>query len=158
MAFGLEDNYVLLDDNEFATQKEVNTNRHYFEERIEVKGILNYGLVPKDTEVRISLADNGVSVPIIIDSIVALSGDSTSDELYFYLYRAESGKITRVGVQRYSNSQMPVDFPDGIIFPDMVLGVKPVRGDATIVVYVKPVKILFEATPEVLPASDGSGS
>ena len=42
---------------------------------------------------------------------------------------------------------MPLDYPDGIIMPDMVLGVKPTRSDATIVVYVKPVKVLFEAVP-----------
>lgn len=42
---------------------------------------------------------------------------------------------------------MPIDFPDGIIFPDIVLGVKPTRADATIQVFVKPVNVLFVATP-----------
>ncbi len=51
---------------------------------------------------------------------------------------------------------MPVDFPDGIIFPDMVLGVKPTRGDSVVTVYVKPVKVLFEATPNALPLPSGN--
>ena len=147
MAFGLDSDYVILDDKNFATQKEINTDRHYFEERIEVKGILNYGLVPKNTEVKISLADNNIVVPIIIDSIVALAQNSTSDEIAFYLYKRINGEDIRIGVQRYSNAQMPVQFPDGVITPDMVLGVAPLRADSTVVVYVKPVHILFEAFP-----------
>ena len=156
MAFGLEDNYVILDDNEFATQKETTSGRHYFEERIEVKGVLNFGFVQVDQEVRISLADNGIVAPIIIDSIVAFAENAGSNEIYFHLYQNVAGRLSRVGVQRFSNAEMPVDFPDGIIYPNMTIGVKPVRADANIVVYVKPVKILFEATPNALsPGNDG---
>ena len=147
MPFGLEDNYVVLDGNEFATQKNTNTEKHYFESRVEVKGILNFGFVDKGEEKVIDLGDSEVTSPIIIDSIVALTDSGTADEVEFNLYTAANDQRILIGKQRFSNNQMPVEFPDGIIFPDMALGVVPKRSGAQIMVYVKPVKVLFMAYP-----------
>lgn len=147
MAFGLESSYAVLDGNDFSTQKEVNSNKHFFSERTKVVGILNFGYVPKGSEVKINLSANGITSPIIIDSIIAFAQNSTQDEIYFYLYTTISGKEIKIGTQRYSNSEMPIEYPDGIIFPDMTLGVKPTKADTTVVVYAKPVEILFEAVP-----------
>lgn len=151
MAFGLEDNYVVLDGNDFDAVKETTTGRNYFADRVAIDGILNYGLVPRNEEVVINLADNGINTPLLIDRVVALAGNSLADELIFTLYRAEAGRLTPIGKQRFSRGQMPVDYPDGIITPDMALGVKPTGADATIAVYVKPVKILFTAVPNPEP-------
>ena len=160
MGFELKPTSVVLDGVDFAASVETTQDKYYFDARIDVKGILNYGTVAKDKEVKIDLAANGISAPIIIDSIVALAQNSTADEIIFFLYRKIGGREIRVGVQRFSNGEMPVDFPDGIITPDMVLGVMPTSTDATIVVYVKPVKILFEAVPnpERVVSNDGSSS
>ena len=147
MGFELVDNSVVLDGNDFDAVKDTVTNNHYFIERIRADGILNFGLVPKNTEVQISLADNNIKTPIIIDRVVAFTEGNSSDEIRFIVYRNVNGTLVELGTQRFSNGQMPLDYPDGIIYPDMVLGVKPTRSDANIVVYVKPVKILFEAVP-----------
>ena len=147
MSFGLEKASVVLDGVDFAASKETNSNEHYFDARVDVKGILNFGYISKGEELRIDLEANNITAPIIIDSIVALAKDSTADEIVFNLYQKVNDELVKVGKQRFSNGQMPVDFPDGIITPDMVLGVTPTKTDATIVVYVKPVKVLFEAFP-----------
>lgn len=145
--FDLTEDYVILDSQKFRTVTETNSEKSYFAERIAVRGELAFGLVAKDDEVKISLADNGINTPIIIDSIIAMSGNSTADELIFTLYKIVDGNEYRVGIMRYSNYQMPTDFPDGIIYPDMVVGVRPVRADATIMVYCKPVIKAFTAVP-----------
>ncbi len=147
MGLELIDSPVLLDGNDFDAVKDSANEKHYFIERIRADGILNFGLVPKGTEVQISLADNNIKSPIIIDRVVAFTEGNSSDEIRFIIYRNENGTLVEVGTQRFSNGQMPLNYPDGIITPDMVLGVKPTRSDATIVVYVKPVKVLFEAVP-----------
>ena len=135
----------MINKSKFYARK--NTDRHYFAQRIAVRGELNFGLVTKNQPVEINLADNNINTPIIIDSIVAMAGNTTADEIVFVLYRQINGQKVRVGVQRYSNSQMPTDFPDGIIYPDMTLEVYPTRSDASIIVYCKPVKVAFRATP-----------
>lgn len=147
MALNLVNNPVVLDGYDFDALRNTETNQHYFIERIRADGILNFGLVPEDTEVQISLADNNINAPIIIDRVVAFTEGNSSDEIRFIVYRNVNGTLVELGTQRFSNGQMPLDYPDGIIMPDMVLGVKPTRSDATIVVYVKPVKVLFEAVP-----------
>ena len=151
MAFGLESSYAVLDGNDFSTQKEVNTNKYFFSERTKVVGILNFGLVPKNQETKINLRDNGIVSPIIIDSIVAFAKNTTQDEIYFFLYTTIDGQEERIGAQRYSNSEIPVQYPDAVIFPDMTIGVVPSKADTTVVIYAKPVEILFEAVPN--PAS-----
>ncbi|MGD1920403.1 MAG: hypothetical protein ACFCAD_16890 [Pleurocapsa sp.] len=112
-----------------------------------VRGELAFGLVPKNQETKISLADNNINTPIIIDSIVAMAGNTTRDEIIFTLYKVVNGQDVRVGVRRYSISQMPTDFPVGIIYPDMFVGVYPTRADSTIMVYCKPVIKAFTAVP-----------
>ena len=106
MAFGLEDNAVVLDGSDFDAVREVNTGKNYFAERVAVKGILNYGYVAKNNEVRIDLAANGINAPIIIDSIVGFAQNSTADEIYFYLYRKSGRALTKIGTQRFSNGEM----------------------------------------------------
>lgn len=147
MAFGLESSYAVLDGNDFSTQKEVNSNKHFFSERTKVVGILNFGYVPKGEERKINLAANGITSPIIIDSIIAFAQNSTNDEIFFYLYSSFTGQEIKLGTQRYSNNDIPKEYPDGVIFPDMTIGVKPTKQDTTVVVYAKPVEILFEAVP-----------
>lgn len=147
MPFGLESSYAVLDGNDFSTQKEVNSNKHFFSERTKVVGILNFGYVPKNEERKINLAANGITSPIIIDSLIAFAQTSTQDEIFFYLYSNFTGQEIKLGTQRYSNSEMPIEYPDGVIFPDMTIGVKPTKADTTVVVYAKPVEILFEAVP-----------
>ena len=152
MGLELVDSPVVLDGNDFDAVKDTETGMHYFSARIRVDGILDFGLVPRDTEVRISLADNDIKTSIIIDRVVAFTEGAASDEIRFIVYKNVDGTLIEIGTQRFSNGQMPLDYPDGIIHPDMVLGVKPTRSDATIVVYVKPVKVLFRAVPNP-PAS-----
>ncbi len=147
MSFELVDNSVILDGNDFDAVKDSANGKHYFVERIRADGILNFGLVPKGHEVQISLADNNINTPIIVDRVVAFTEGASSDEIRFIVYKNVNGQLVEVGTQRFSNGQMPLNYPDGIITPDMVLGVKPTRSNANIVVYVKPVKILFEAVP-----------
>ncbi|MEL6494094.1 MAG: hypothetical protein AAFQ41_03095 [Cyanobacteria bacterium J06623_7] len=147
MDFGLESASVVLDGVDFAASREVNSDQHYFDARIDVKGSLNFGVVPKGQEVQIDLEANGISTPIIIDSIIALAENSTADEIFFYLYKKTNSGLVKVGTQRYSSGQMPIDFPDGVIGSKFVVGAKPTRADSTIVVYVKPVKVLFTAVP-----------
>ena len=160
MAFNLESGYVLLDGNEFETLKETSTGRHYFAERIAVRGEINFGLVKKDEEKIVMLSVAQINTPIIIDSIVAFDTDGTSDELMFNLYRenVDTGDGQRrrvlVGKQRYSNNQMPVDFPDGIIYPDMTLGCIPMKADSTVVIYCKPVKVAFQINANNLLSSN----
>lgn len=147
MGFELEDSPVVLDGKEFAAFVETNTGKHYFAERIAVDGILNYGFVRKNEEVLISLADNNINTPLIVDRIVAFAENTTADEIYFTLYESRGGTLHKVATQRFLPSEMPLDYPDGIIMPNHILGVKPSRSNATILVYVKPVKVLFEAVP-----------
>ena len=42
---------------------------------------------------------------------------------------------------------MPYNIPAGIVRPNMVIGVEPTKSDAIIVLYVKPVAVIFEASP-----------
>ena len=147
MGLELVNSPVVLDGNDFDAVKDNESGMHYFSARIRIDGILNFGLVPRNTEVQISLADNNINTPIIVDRVVAFTEGASSDEIRFIVYKNVNGQLVEVGTQRFSNGQMPLDYPDGIIYPDMVLGVKPTRSNANIVVYVKPVKILFEAVP-----------
>lgn len=156
MAYKLEQDYVLLDGNEFATSKNTETNRHYFDERIANKGILNFGLVRVGEEQIIDLQAEGINSPVIIDSVVAFSSTTEADEIYFNLYFIDDGKLIRSGRQRYSNAQMPVEFPDGIIKPGTLLGVAPRRADTAIYVYTKPVQIIYEAVPTYIKLKDGT--
>lgn len=158
MAFDLESGYVLLDGNEFETLKETTTGRHYFAERIAVRGEISFGLVKKGEEKIINPSREGVKTAIIIDSIVAFSEGGTSDEITFNLYRetyndndTEPAFRNLVGKQRYSNSEMPIDFPDGIIYPGMAIGVQPMREDSTVVIYCKPVKVAFQISLPTAP-------
>ena len=145
MSFELRDTSVVLDGNDFDAVAEVNTGKHYFAERVNVVGILNFGKVSEGKEEQISLADNDINSPIIIDSIIAIPDDNIRDEILFTLYRNTEKNLQIIGTHRFFNRDMPLDYPDGIVYPDMILGVKPLRSDAIIIVYVKPVKILFEA-------------
>ena len=147
MGFELVDSPVVLDGNDFDAVKDTETDKHYFLERIKADGILNFGLCFRGIEVQISLADNNINTPIIVDRVVAFTEGMASDEIRFIVYKNVDDTLVELGTQRFSNGQMPLNYPDGIITPDMVLGVKPMKAAATIVVYVKPVKILFEATP-----------
>lgn len=147
MSFELKDSSIVLDGKEFAVLEESNTNKHYFAERIGVDGIFNYGLVLQNEEKLISLADNDIKTPLIVDRIVAFAENSIADEIYFTLYESIGGTLHKVGFQRFTTAEMPVNYPDGIILPNHILGVKPIRTDATIIVYLKPVKVLFEAVP-----------
>lgn len=152
MGFKLDDSPVVLDGNSFDGLKESEGNLHYFAARIDVDGILNFGLVPKGTEVRISLAENDINCSLIVDRIVSLTSSHSTDEIDFILYRNVDDNLVKLGTERFKKAEMPLNYPDGIITPDMVLGVKPLKADATVVIYVKPVKILFEAVPNSLSA------
>ncbi len=147
MGFELVDSPVVLDGNDFDAVKDTETDKHYFLERIKADGVLNFGLCFRGIEVQISLADNNINTPLIVDRVVAFTEEMSSDEIHFTVYRNVNGTLVELGTQRFSNGQMPLNYPDGILTPDMVLGVKPTRSDATIIVYVKPVKVLFEAVP-----------
>lgn len=147
MAFQLEGADAVLDERSYDVQKEINTDKHYFGERVPNVGILNFGYVRKDEERQISLSANGINSPITIDSIIAFAPTNTSDEIFFYLYTTYNGQIVKLGTQKFTNSDMPIKYPTNVIFPDMVIGVKPTKADTTIVLYAKPVNILFDAVP-----------
>lgn len=147
MSLELKDSSIALDGKEFDALEEINTGKHYFAERIGVDGILNYGLVLKNKEKLISLADNNIKTPLIVDRIVAFSENTTADEIYFTLYESKDETLHKLATQRFLPLEMPLNYPDGIIMPNYVLGVRPSRSNATIIVYVKPVKVLFEAVP-----------
>lgn len=147
MSLEFKDSSIVLDDKEFDALEETNTGKHYFTERISIDGILNYGLVQQNEEKLISLADNNINTPLIVDRIVAFAENTTADEIYFNLYELQDGTLHKVATQRFLPLEMPLDYPDGIIMPNHILGVKPSRSNATIIVYVKPVKVLFEAVP-----------
>ena len=146
--FELEEDYALINDEEFKILREKNTKAAFFAERIAVRGILNFGLVKKNIGASLDLQARGIKTAIIIDSIVAISSNSTADEIIFELYRKVNGEDVKVGIQRYSNNQMPVDFPDGIIYPDMTIKVIPQKNDATITVYCKPVFVAFSVNAD----------
>ena len=147
MSFNYIQTEVELDGKKFAAGQETNTGLHYFNERITSVGILNFGFVRQNDEAQISLADNGITSPILIDSIHAFSPENISDEIYFYLYTTYNGQKIKLGTQKYTNDEMPVNYSTNIVFPDMVIGVKPTRANSTIILYAKPVNQLFEAVP-----------
>lgn len=146
--FALEEDYALINDEQFKILREKNSKSAFFAERIAVRGILNFGLVRKNIGAELDLQARGIKTAIIIDSIVAMSQNSTADEIIFELYRKINGEDVKVGIQRYSNAQMPVDFPDGIIYPDMTIKVIPQRNDATVTVYCKPVFVAFSVNAD----------
>ena len=154
MTFAIETHSVVLDGNDFDAVKNTATGQHYFAERVPVLGILKFGFVTQNIEKKMSLADNFVSSPLIIDSIVAITPDGTSDELKINLYRNIGNGDVLEGSMRFSNEQVPVEFPDGIIDPNMTIGVIAKRGNADVTIYVKPVRVLFTAVTTVEPVAN----
>ena len=154
MAFQLEKSNVVIDDQDFAAFKETSSSEHYHAERIAVMGMLQYGLVPKDQEVQIDLEANDIRTPIIVESIFAITPNGSADNVVLALYQKTESGLVQIGKQSVSAGQMPYDIPDGILAPDMVLGMKPTRSDATITVYVKPVAITFVAVPNSIDINE----
>lgn len=147
MAFALEPVTVVLDDVPFEAFKEVNSDKHYFAERIGIKGELRFGEVRKGQEAQIDLEANGITTPIMLTELFAFTPNRTSDEVWLYLYVKVDGALVKIGSQRVSAGQMPYDIPNGILRPDMVIGVEPTKSAATIIAYAKPVAVAFEAVP-----------
>ena len=145
--FGLTRTYVTIDDNDFEAFVNEDTGKVYFAERIDLHGMLQYGLVPKNTEVRIDLGANGITTDLLVESIFAITPNGSADEVIFYLYVKTDNGLVKIGQQKVSSGQMPYDIPDGILSTNMVLGMKPTKSNATITVYVKPVAVSFVAVP-----------
>ena len=147
MSFGLTKTTVTLDDKDFEAFINEDTNTVYFAERIGIKGILNFGNVLKGSESRISLEDNGISCEVTLEELFALTPQGTSDEVYLNLYVKNGDGVARIHRQRISAGQMPYDIPAGIVRPNMIIGVEPTKSNAIIILYVKPVAVVFEARP-----------
>lgn len=158
MTFGLEPVTVILDDVPFEAFKEVNSDKHYFAERIDIKGELPFGTIPKGQEVQIDLEANGITTPIMLTELFAFTTRGTSDEVWLYLYKKIVGNLVRIGAQRISAGQMPYNIPNGILQPDMVIGVKPTKSAATVIAYAKPVAVTFTAVPSQTQSESSSDS
>lgn len=147
MSFALTKTTVTLDDRDFEAFVNEDTNVVYFAERVEVKGILNFGTVAQGTEARISLEDNGITSDMALSELFALTPTGQSDEIYLNLYIKGGSSISRIHKQKISAGQMPYDIPAGVLRPNMIIGVVPSQSNLRVVLYVKPVSVLFEATP-----------
>ena len=156
MSFRLTKTTVTLDDKDFEAFVNEDTNVVYFAERIGIKGILNFGTVRKDRESKIDLEEAGISCEVALGELFAFTPNGKSDEVYLNLYVKNSDRVTPVHRQKISAGQMPYDIPAGIVRSNMIIGVEPTVSDATIILYVKPVAVIFEAFPN-LPSGPQGG-
>lgn len=140
--WNLEKISVNLGENEFLAFKDTNTNQHYFGERIPVYGILDFGFLQASATATISLANNGITVPVILDSLAVTAPGTTGDEVTVDLIRDRAIIATQV----FKNDEMPFSHPTIVLTPDLTVRVQP-RYDCAVYMYVKPVHILFRATP-----------
>lgn len=140
--WNLEQTVATLNNQEFLAFKDVDTNLHYFGERVPVYGILDFGFINADNTETINLANNGITVSVILDSICVTAPGTTGDEVAVDLIRDRSVIATQV----FKNNQMPFDHPTIILTPDLTIRVKP-KYDCAVYMYVKPVHVLFRAVP-----------
>ena len=139
--YKLENVSILLGDKEFTGYKNIETNQHYFGERIAQFGILDFGYINGGQSKKIRLADF-ISSPILVDSIVVTAPGTTGDEVKFSIYRQGQ----QIAHQRFSNNDMPLDHPSLILTPDLEVEVIP-KYNSAVFIYCKPVDIIFRATP-----------
>lgn len=142
--YELESVSILLGEKEFAGYKNTEINQYYFAERVAQFGVLDFGYIEAGQSKKISLAANNISSPILVDSIVVTAPGTTGDEVEFKIYR--NGQP--IAHQKFSNIEMPLNHPSLILTPDLEIEVIP-KYDSAVFIYVKPVDILFRATPTV---------
>ncbi len=132
---------ILLGDKEFLGYRNIETNQHYFAERVAQFGILDFGYIQAGQSKKIRL-ENFISSPVLIDSIIVTAPGTTGDEVKFNIYR--NGQ--QIAYQRFSNNDMPFNHPSLILTPDLEVEVIP-KYSSAVFIYCKPVDILFRATP-----------
>ncbi len=140
--YQLEKVPILLGELDFEGYKNTETNKHYFAERVAQVGILDFGYIEANQTKKISLSANNIVAPVLVDSIVVTAPGTTGDEVELKVYR--NGQ--QIAFQRFSNGQMPMDHPTLILTPDLEVEVIP-KYNSAVFIYVKPVNILFRATP-----------
>lgn len=132
-------------NNNYVAFKDNNTQERYLAERIETYGVIEFGLMNQNEIKTIDLQVQGLTSLVSIKSVYAFSGSTTNDEIRFKIYEKDgSGNLIPIASQRLTNNEMPYRFPDGaILSPNQVIEVQPRYAVDNIIIYVKPVDILF---------------
>ena len=133
-------NYVAFED---ASQQ------RYLAERVESYGLLQFGAMKNGTIKSIDL--ESLTCPISIKSVYVFSGSTINDEIRFRIYEKQTGGTSNlIATQRFTNNEMPFSFPDGaILFPNQVIEVEPRYDVDNIIIYAKPVDIIFILNPAI---------
>ena len=133
-------NYVAFEDSQ--------TQQRYLAERIKAYGLLQFGAMSNGEKKSIDLQAQGLISPITIKSVYVFSGSTTNDEIKFRIFEKQpSGNLNQIASQRFTNNEMPYQFPDGaILSPNQVIEVEPRYDVDNIIIYCQPVDILFSFT------------
>ena len=128
--------------NSYVAFEDTNQQR-YLAERIESYGLLQFGVMSRNSTKSIDL--DALTCPISIKSVYVFSGSTTNDEIRFRIYqKLTSGSLDLIATQRFTNNDMPYLFPDGaILSPGQVIEVEPRYDVDNIIIYAKPVDIIF---------------
>ena len=123
-----------------------NDDRYLFAERVPTFGVLDFGFLTANSTAQINLAANGITSPVLLRSVIALSTNTTNDEVEFNFYHNDGTNLILMGQQKYTSDEMPVELPPTILQPSLVVEVIP-RYDSWVWAYVQPVHLAFTATP-----------
>ena len=124
-----------------------NEELYYQAARIANRGILDFGILPKNQRAGISLAANNVKSTIIVKSLHCVSANKTDDSLTLEVWQGEdySQVVNRIALQYYHKSEMPKAYPELILFPDNTVFVTPSQ-ECRVLVYCEPVNVLFHGS------------
>lgn len=123
-----------------------NDDRYLFAERVPAFGVLDFGFLNADDVAQISLSANGITSPVLLRSVIALSNVDIGDEIEFNFYHNDGTSLTLMGQQKYTSNEMPIELPPIILQPTLVVEVIP-KFDSWVWAYVQPVHLAFTATP-----------
>ena len=132
-------------NNNYVAFEDSNTQQRYLAERIETYGLIQFGSMSQNQTKSIDLQAQGLTCLVSIKSVYVFSGSTTNDEIRFRIYQKDgSGNLNQIASQRFTNNDMPYQFPEGaILSPDQVIEVQPRYNVDNIIIYVKPVDVLF---------------
>ncbi len=151
MSFGLQPIALPYGNTDFQAYLNTANNQAYFADRIAEYGVLEFGALAANQTKKLDLGAKGLTSPIILRSLYVFSSSTTNDEIKeFVIYRKNAnGNLSRFATQRFSNNEMPYQFPNGgILFPFNVIEVKPRYNTENILAYVQPVNILFSISAD----------
>ena len=136
-------------DVAFKGLKNVDSDLFYQSGRIQNRILLDFGEVNKNQRTGMQLSANAIDFPCLLKSIHAPATNDTKDTIVLEVHRKlAQGVQERFFLQYYNQNEMPISYPEFILFPENVIYVIPDQ-DSTIQMILEPIDLITHATLKV---------